>query len=212
MAGNTLDRPLFKRGPQGDMRVAAKAGGVKSLLEYPYNIWKYGLGNVWPFHKGGDQLDFFKYGQHTPDTKVDIMPTHGGGTIDQTTNIKTTPIDVRKRYDINPNIFGQDIDANFYNTNPDWRSPGKKPNAPIFETTPQRVETDLYGNTKTIGGDTKINWGNLYNAPVTNFGSIKKRWGMMDDDQKKAIIRNFTVGTTGYMLAPDWLKGTPEWR
>ena len=211
MAGNTLDRPLFKRGPQGDMRVAAKAGGVKSLLEYPYNIWKYGLRNVWPFHKGGDQLDFFKYGEQIPETKVDQMPTIGGGTLDTSSTIKTTPIDVRKRYDINPNIYGQDVDAYHY-ANPDWRAPGKKPNAPIFETTPQRVETDLYGNTTTIGGDTKINWGNLYNAPFTNFGSIKKRWGMMNPDQKKAIIRNFTVGTTAYMLAPDWIKGTPEWR
>ena len=211
MAGNTLERPLFKRGPQGDMRVAAGAGGIKNLWEYPHNIWKYGLRNVWPFHKGGDQLDFFQYGAHTPETKVDIMPTHGGGTLDKTTNIKTTPIDVRKRYDINPNIYGQDVDAYHY-SNPDWNAPGKKPNAPVFETNPQHVETDLYGNTTTVGGETKINWGNIYNAPFTNFGSIKKRWGMMKPEQKKAIIKNVMLGTTAYTLAPDWLKGTPEWK
>jgi hypothetical protein len=210
MAGNTLERPLFKRGPQGDMRVAAGVGGIKNLWEYPYNIWKYGMKNVWPFHKGGDQLDFFQYGAHTPETKVDIMPTHGGGTLDKTTNIKTTPIDVRKRYDINPNIWGQDVDAYHY-ANPEWTSPGKKPNAPVFETSPQRVETDLYGNTTTVGGETKINWGNIYNAPLTNFGSIKKRWGMMKPEQKKAIIKNVMFGTTAYAIAPDWLKGTPEW-
>tara|TARA_R100001244_G_scaffold93582_1_gene70401 strand:- start:886 stop:3432 length:2547 start_codon:yes stop_codon:yes gene_type:complete len=211
MAGNTLDRPLFKVGPQGDMRVAAKSGGIKSLWEYPYNIWKYGLRNVWPSHKGGDQLDFFKYGMHTPETKVNQMDTIGGGTIDTSANIKTTPIDVRKRYDINENIYGQDVDAYHYGS-PNWRGEGKKPDAPIFETTPQRVETDLYGNTTTIGGNTKINWGNIYNAPFTNFGSIKKRWGMMNADQKKAIVKNFIVGTTAGTLAPDWLKGTPEWK
>ena len=35
---------------------------------------------------------------------------------------------------------------------------------------------------------------------------------MMNPDQKKAIIRNFAVGTTAYTMAPDWIKGTPEWR
>jgi hypothetical protein len=74
------------------------------------------------------------------------------------------------------------------------------------------VETDLYGNTTTVGGDTKINWGNIYNAPLTNFGSIKKRWGMMKPEQKSAIVKNVMFGTTAYAIAPDWLKGTPEWR
>ena len=211
MAGETLNRPLFKRGPQGDMRVAAGSGGIKNLWQYPYNIWKYGVRNVWPWHKGGDQLDFFKYGEHVPETKVNQMPTHGGGTLDTSSTIKTTPIEIKKRYDIDANIFGQDVDAAYY-ANPDWRGPGKKPNAPIFETTPQRTEIDLYGNTTTIGGDTKINWGNIYNAPFTNFGSIKKRWGMMKPEQKKAIVKNFMLGTTAYTMAPDWLKGTPEWR
>ena len=54
MAGETLNRPLFKRGPQGDIRVAAGAGGIKNLWEYPYKFWKYGARNVWPWHKGGD--------------------------------------------------------------------------------------------------------------------------------------------------------------
>ena len=183
MAGNTLDRPLFKRGPQGDMRQALWPGG--SALN-PKN-WR------WPWPRPGTQGEFFKFGENVPVTSVDDLG--------QAKTINTQTVNPKNRF-----LYGQDIDSSFY-ANPAWRSEGKKP-PPIFETTPQRTEIDLYGNTTTIGGDTKINWGNIYNAPFTNFGSIKKRWGMMKPEQKKAIIKNVMLGTTAYAIAPDWLKGT----
>ena len=39
MAGNTLNRPLFKRGPQGDMRPAFKKGAYTGKWWQPGTWW-----------------------------------------------------------------------------------------------------------------------------------------------------------------------------
>ena len=74
---------------------------------------------------------------------------------------------------------------------------------------PPIVETDIFDNTQTVEGDTKINWGNFINSPFTNFETIEKRWGTMSSEQKLQTVRNvFQTGTT-YDQFPDWMKNDP---
>ena len=185
MAGNTLNRPLFKTGPQGDMRPQMISGGIFN----PKN-WR------WPFPRPGHQYEMFKYGENVPTTQVDEFG--------QANTINTQTVTPKKRYDVETNVYGQPIDNQFYQYN----QPKVKP-SPIFETTPGRTETDMFGATTTTGGGTKVNWGNLYNAPFTNFGTIKQRWGMMSPEQKKSTIRNVIATGTIWTMLPDWMKDDP---
>jgi hypothetical protein len=185
MAGNTLNRPLFKMGPQGDMRPQMWGGGAFN----PKN-WR------WPFPRPGTQGEFFKYGKNEPVTDIDKFG--------RTRNIDTQTITPKKRYDVESNIYGQNIENQFYGYN---RPKEKLP--PIFEQTPSRTETDMFGGTTTVGGQTKVNWGNLYNQPFTNFGSIKQRWGMMSPEQKKSTIRNVIATGTIWTMLPSWMKDDP---
>ena len=157
MAGDTLNRPLFKH------REHAYGGGLKTF----YN-WIRGAGK---------QGEFFNYKPNPPITYVDEFG--------ETKTLDTQEITPKKRYDVETNIYGQPIDENFYR----YQQPKIKP-PPIIETTPKRTETDLFGNTINVGGETKFNFKNFYNQPFTNFGTIKERWSSMPKDQRKKIIRN----------------------
>lgn len=112
-------------------------------------------------------------------------------------------MDINKRYDIEPRISGSGETDIYGNT--------RTVETDLFGNT-TTVETDMYGNTRTV--DTKINWGNIYNAPFTNFESIKKsikkRWGTMSSEQKLSIVLNVVVPTcTTYDQFPDWMKNDP---
>jgi hypothetical protein len=189
MAGDTLNRPLFKRGPQGEMRPQMLSGGIFN----PRN-WR------WPFPRPGHQYEMFKYGENVPVTYVDDLG--------ETKTINTQEITPKKRYDVESNIYNQPIDDTFYDIGSRLKTEKKKI-PPLTETTPGRTETDLFGNTTTVGGSTKVNWGNLYNAPFTNFGTIKKRWSSMPKDQRKKIVRNVLATGTIYTALPDWITSTP---
>jgi hypothetical protein len=188
MAGDTLTRPLFKRGPQGEMRPQMLSGGIFN----PKN-WRF------PFPRPGHQYEMFKYGENVPVSTIDELG--------DTKTINTQTITPKKRFDINANIWGQDMDNMFYSQ--PKKGPGTKP-LPITETTPGRTETDLFGNTINVGGETKINWGNLYNAPFTNFGTIKQRWKNLSPERRKMIIRNLWGQPTVWAIVPAWMKETPE--
>ena len=190
MAGNTLDRPLFKRGPQGDMRPAFKYGGLDNLFNL-INPFKWGKGK---------QGELFKY---TPnkDPLIDVDPITGDAT-----EIPTQTIVPKKRYDIDANVWGQDMDEYFYNMGP-WLKKQKKINEmkktpPFIEKTPEKTTTNLFGETIVQPGTTKINWPE-WNNP---FGEFRKNWRIMPKDQKKKYIRNIMATTTGYALLPDWMK------
>ena len=94
MAGDALHRPLFKRGPQGDMRPAYKAGGLDWLWRGPQQFYKYG----WDaFRK--PQLEMFKYGENVPVTTIDDLG--------QAKTVDTQTVDPKKRFDVESNIYGQ---------------------------------------------------------------------------------------------------------
>ena len=95
MAGNTLNRPLFKMGPQGDMRPQMISGGVFN----PKN-WR------WPFPRPGTQGEFFKYGENVPTTKIDEFG--------RANTINTQTVVPKKRYDVETNVYGQPIENQFY--------------------------------------------------------------------------------------------------
>ena len=195
MAGDTLTRPLFKRGPQGEMRPAYKTGGLDWLWRGPQQFWKYGFDAF-----RNPQLEMFKYGENVPVTTIDDLG--------DTKTINTQTIDPKKRFDVDTNIYGQPIDDTFYDLGGTLKSQKKKI-PPLTETTPQRTETDLFGRTTTVGGEPKINWGNLYNAPFTNFGTIKARWNKMPKEQRKKVIRNVLATGTMWTMIPAWMKDTP---
>ena len=72
---------------------------------------------------------------------------------------------------------------------------------------------DIYAppveKSKTITDENKINFGDIYNSPFTNFEAIEKRWGTMPSEQKLITVRNvFQTGTT-YDQFPDWMKNDP---
>jgi hypothetical protein len=163
-------------------RENAKFGGLKSFYNYLRGY--------------GKQGELFKYGPDVPVTSIDDLG--------QTRTINTQTVDPKKRFDVETNIYGQPIDESFYK----YQEPKIKP-PPIIETTPSRTETDLFGNTRTVGGETKINWKNLYNQPFTNFGTIKQRWSNMPKDQRKKVVRNVLATGTTYTMLPDWMKDTP---
>ena len=175
MAGDTLNRPLFKH------REHAYGGGLKTF----YN-WIRGAGK---------QGEFFNYKPNPPITYVDEFG--------ETKTLDTQEITPKKRYDVETNIYGQPIDENFYR----YQQPKIKP-PPIIETTPKRTETDLFGNTINVGGETKFNFKNFYNQPFTNFGTIKERWSSMPKDQRKKIIRNVLATGTLYTALPSWITDT----
>jgi hypothetical protein len=175
MAGDTLNRPLFKH------REHAYGGGLKTF----YN-WIRGAGK---------QGEFFNYKPNPPITYVDEFG--------ETKTLDTQEITPKKRYDVETNIYGQPIDENFYK----YQKPNIKP-PPIIETTPKRTETDLFGNTINVGGETKFNFKNFYNQPFTNFGTIKERWSSMPKDQRKKIIRNVLATGTLYTALPSWITDT----
>ena len=185
MAGNTLDRPLFKMGPQGDMRPQFGWGGAFN----PKN-WR------WPWPRPGHQYEMWKYGENVPVAQVDDFG--------RTKNIDTQTVTPKKRYDVETNVYGQPIENQFYG----YDRP-KETLPPVFETTPSKTTTNLFGETVTTGGETKINFGNIYNAPFTNFGTIKKRWGMMSPEQKKSTIKNVIATGTIWTMLPDWMKDDP---
>ena len=189
MAGDTLNRPLFKRGPQGEMRPQMWSGGIFN----PKN-WRF------PWPRPGHQYEMFKYGDDIPVTYVDELG--------DAKTINTQEITPKKRYDVESNIYGQPIDDTFYDIGGTLKS-SKKKIPPLTETTPGRTETDLFGNTINVGGGTKVNWGNLYNAPFTNFGTIKERWKTLPKAERKKIVRNVLATGTVWTMLPDWMKNTP---
>ena len=189
MAGDTLNRPLFKRGPQGEMRPQMWSGGIFN----PKN-WRF------PWPRPGHQYEMFKYGDDIPVTYVDELG--------DAKTINTQEITPKKRYDVESNIYGQPIDDTFYDIGGTLKSQKKKI-PPLTETTPGRTETDLFGNTINVGGGTKVNWGNLYNAPFTNFGTIKERWKTLPKAERKKIVRNVLATGTVWTMLPDWMKNTP---
>ena len=163
-------------------RVHAKVGGLKSFYDYLRGV--------------GKQGEMFKYGPDVPVTSIDDLG--------QTRTINTQTVDPKKRFDVETNIYGQPIDENFYR----YQQPKIKP-PPLTETTSPRTETDLFGNTINVGGETKFNLKNLYNAPFTNFGTIKQRWSNMPKDQRKKVVRNVLATGTTYTMLPSWIKDTP---
>jgi hypothetical protein len=195
MAGDTLNRPLFKRGPQGEMRPAYKYGGLDWLWRGPQQFYKYGFDAF-----RNPQLEMFKYGENVPVTTIDELG--------DPKTINTQEITPKKRYDVESNIYGQPIDDTFYDIGGTLKSQKKKI-PPLTETTPGRTETDLFGNTTTVGGSTKVNWGNLYNAPFTNFGTIKQRWKDLPKTERKKIVRNVLATGTVWTMLPSWMKDTP---
>jgi len=184
MAGNTLNRPLFQH------REHAKVGGLKS--------W-------WDWIRGaGKQGEFFNYKPNAPITYVDEFG--------ETRTLNTQEITPKKRYDVETNIYGQPIDNQFYDMSGTFNKQNRSNMPPIINRTEPSETIDLFGNTTTTPGSTTINWGNLYNAPFTNFGTIKQRWAKLDSTTKKNIIRNVLATGTAYTMLPDWMKGTPEAR
>ena len=191
MAGDALNRPLFKRGPQGEMRPAYKYGGLDWLWKGPQQFYKYGFDAF-----RNPQFEMFKYGDDVPVTTIDEFG--------QAKTINTQTVTPKGDVNVESNIYGQPIDDSFYK----YQKPKIKP-SPIIETTPQRTETDLFGNTINVGGETKINWGNLYNAPFTNFGTIKQRWKNLPKAERKKIVKNILATGTVWAMLPDWMKSTP---
>ena len=195
MAGNTLNRPLFKRGPDGQMRQALYKGGLGGIG----NVFKYGWRNAF---KKDPQFEMFNYKDNPPVNYVDDL---GESQVLNTQEV--IPIrDVNKKQ----NIYGQDLDSDsFYDLNSAMEEMRKKKRPPVFERTPETSSTDLFGNTTTTGGDTKFNLGNLYNAPFTNFGTLRERWKTMDPAAKKKAYKNMIATGTLYTMMPDWLKNDP---
>ena len=192
MAGNTLNRPLFKKGPGGQMRQAYRFGGFG-------NVFKYGFKNAF---KKDPQFEMFNYKENPPITYVDEF-----GETKTLNTQEVLPKDVNNQQ----NIYGQDLNDSFYNmdsTMENMRNKNKN-NPPIFERTEDITETDLFGNTKTTPGNTKFNIGNIYNAPFTNFGTLKERWRTMDPATKKKAVKNIIATGTIYSMFPDWLKDDP---
>ena len=83
MAGNTLNRPLFKKGPDGQMRQAYRWGGWG-------NVWKYGWGNAF---KKDPQFEMFNYKDNPPITYVDEF-----GETKTLNTQEVTPKDVNNQY------------------------------------------------------------------------------------------------------------------
>ena len=191
MAGNTLNRALFKRGPDGQMRQALYKGGLGGFG----NIFKYGLKNAF---KKDPQFEMFNYKDNPPVNYVDDL---GESQVLNTQEV--IPRDVNNQQ----NIFGQDLDDSFYNINSQMKDMRNKNRPPVIETTPETTSTDLFGNTTTTGGNTKFNLGNLYNAPFTNFGTLRERWATMDPAAKKKAYKNIVA--TGTLLYPEWLRNDP---
>ena len=190
MAGNTLNRPLFKRGPDNQMRQAFRFGGFG-------NVFKYGFNNAF---KKDPQFEMFKYKENPPITYVDEFGEN------RTLNTQEViPKDVNNQQ----NIYGQDLDDSFYNMDSQMKDMRNKNRPPIFEQTEEVTQTDLFGNTTTTGGGTKFNAANIYNAPFTNFGTLKERWRTMDPTTKKKAIKNIIATGTIYSMFPDWLKDDP---
>ena len=193
MAGNTLNRPLFKRGPDGQMRQALYKGGLGGIG----NVFKYGWRNAF---KKDPQFEMFNYKDNPPVNYVDDL---GESQVLNTQEV--IPYDVNNQQ----NIFGQDLKDSYYNIDSAMDEMRKKKRPPVFETTPETSSTDLFGNTTTTGGDTKFNLGNLYNAPFTNFGTLRERWATMDPVTKKKAYKNIIATGTLYTMMPDWLKNDP---
>ena len=191
MAGNTLNRALFKRGPDGQMRQALYKGGLGGFG----NIFKYGLRNAF---KKDPQFEMFNYKDNPPVNYVDDL---GESQVLNTQEV--IPRDVNNKQ----NIFGQDLEDSFYNMESAMDEIRKKKSPPVIETTPETTSTDLFGNTTTTGGNTKFNLGNLYNAPFTNFGTLRERWATMDPAAKKKAYKNIVA--TGTLLYPEWLRNDP---
>ena len=193
MAGNTLNRALFKRGPDGQMRQALYKGGLGGFG----NIFKYGFKNAF---KKDPQFEMFNYKDNPPVNYVDDL---GESQVLNTQEV--IPYDVNKKQ----NIYGQDLENSFYNMDSAMDEMRKKKRPPIIETTPETSSTDLFGGTTTTGGNTKFNLGNLYNAPFTNFGTLRERWATMDPVTKKKAYKNIIATGTLYTMMPDWLKDDP---
>jgi len=191
MAGNTLNRPLFKMGPQGDMRPQMISGGVFN----PKN-WRL------PWPRPGTQGEMFNYKPGKPIHEIDDLG--------QVKTIGTQTVTPKKRYDINANIWGQDMDTMFY-SNPLKGAGTTEKFPPIFEKIPGRTETDLFGGTTTVGESTKVNLGNIFagGSPI-NFRHLKLRWNNMSPERRKMIVRNLWGQPTAWAIVPSWLKLSPE--
>ena len=192
MAGNTLNRALFKRGPDGEMRQALYKGGLGGLG----NFFKYGFSAF----KKDPQFEMFKYKDNPPINYVDDL---GESQVLNTQEV--IPRDVNNQQ----NIFGQNLDDSFYNIDSQMKDMRNKNRPPVFEQTEEVTQTDLFGNTTTTGGGTKFNAANIYNAPFTNFGTLRERWATMDPATKKKAMRNIIATGTIYTMMPDWLKDDP---
>ena len=185
MAGNTLNRPLFRRGDRE--RVHAFTGGLKGL----YNL----------FFRTPKQGEFFKYGPNVPVTTVDELG--------QVKTVNTQTVNPKKRYDVETNIYGQPINDQFYDMSGTFNKENRNKFPPIVNRTEASETTDLFGNTIKTPASTTFNFGNLYNEPFTNFGSIKARWAAMDPVQKKKVYRNILATGTAWTMMPQWLKEDP---
>ena len=193
MPGNTLNRALFKRGPDGQMRQALYKGGLGGFG----TIFKYGFRNAF---KKDPQFEMFNYKDNPPVNYVDDL---GESQVLNTQEV--IPYDVNKKQ----NIYGQDLENSFYNMDSAMDEMRKKKRPPVIETTPETSSTDLFGNTTTTAADVEFNLGNLYNAPFTNFGTLRERWATMDPATKKKAMRNIIATGTIYTMMPDWLKDDP---
>jgi len=192
MAGNTLNRALFKRGPDGEMRQALYKGGLGGIG----NFFKYGFSAF----KKDPQFEMFKYKDNPPINYVDDL---GENQVLNTQEV--IPRDVNNQQ----NIFGQNLDDSFYNIDSQMKDMRNKKRPPVIEQTEEVTQTDLFGNTTTTGGGTKFNAANIYNAPFTNFGTLRERWATMDPATKKKAMRNIIATGTIYTMMPDWLKDDP---
>ena len=185
MAGNTLNRPLFRRGDRE--RVHAYTGGLKGL----YNL----------FFGGSKQGELFKYGPNVPVTTVDELG--------QVKTVNTQTVNPKRRYDVETNIYNQPINDQFYDMSGTFNKENRSKFPPIVNRTEASETTDLFGNTIKTPASTTFNFGNLYNEPFTNFGSIKARWAAMDPAQKKKVYRNILATGTAWTMMPQWLKEDP---
>ena len=174
------------------MRQALYKGGLGGLG----NFFKYGFSAF----KKDPQFEMFKYKDNPPINYVDDL---GESQVLNTQEV--IPRDVNNQQ----NIFGQNLDDSFYNIDSQMKDMRNKKRPPVIETTPETSSTDLFGNTTTTGGNTKFNLGNLYNAPFTNFGTLRERWATMDPATKKKAMRNIIATGTIYTMMPDWLKDDP---
>lgn len=127
----------------------------------------------------------------------------------QVKTVNTQTVNPKRRYDVETNIYGQPINDQFYDMSGTFNKENRSKFPPIVNRTEASETTDLFGNTIKTPASTTFNFGNLYNEPFTNFGSIKARWAAMDPAQKKRVYRNILATGTAWTMMPQWLKEDP---